>query len=142
MEYRVAVEINAAPDRVWAVLEDVARWPAWSPTMDSVELLTDGPFGRGSKAEVRQPKLAKAVWTVTAFEPGRRFEWSTSSVGVTTRADHVIVPTAAGCQVTLEIAQTGALAGLIGLAFGSLTRRYVDLEGASLKKHCESSGAS
>ncbi|MDT7677384.1 MAG: hypothetical protein QOD82_5286 [Pseudonocardiales bacterium] len=75
MYFEAATEIDAPAERVWAVLADVEHWPDWTPTMTSVRLLTAGPLGPGSAAEIRQPKLPKAVWTVTGFEAGRRWSW-------------------------------------------------------------------
>jgi len=80
MKYEVTEEIDADPSDVWAVLADVEHWPDWCPTMSSVRRLDDGPFGVGSAAEVHQPKLPRTIWRVTEFEPGRRFEWATTSL--------------------------------------------------------------
>ena len=44
--------IDAPTQPVWEVLFDVARWPEWTPTIDSVERLDDGSFGVGSRANV------------------------------------------------------------------------------------------
>ncbi|MGH3669413.1 MAG: SRPBCC family protein [Pseudonocardiaceae bacterium] len=138
MGHEVTVEIDATPEQVWSVLEDVERWPRWSPTMTSGRRLDDGPFGRDSTAEVRQPRLPKNAWRVSRFEPGRRFEWVTSAPGVTIRADHRIVALANHrSRVTLTIAESGVLSRLIAPLSGPFTHRYLTLEAAGLKKRCE-----
>lgn len=138
MRHAVTVEIEAVPELVWTVLEDVTSWPSWSPTMTNVRRLEDGPFGLGSTAEVHQPKLPKAIWRVTEFERGRRFEWTSSGGGITNRANHVVEPAdGQRAVVRLELEQTGPFAPLVGILFGSLARRYVDQEAASLKQRCE-----
>lgn len=110
--------------------------------MTSVRLVDGGPVGLGSAAEVRQPRLPRNVWRVTAFEPGRRFEWSAAGPGVTTRADHRVEPLGdERSRVTLEIEMTGPLAGPASLVLGGLTRRYVAREAAGLKEHCEAGRA-
>jgi hypothetical protein len=35
--------------------------------------LGDGPIGLGSRARIQQPRLTKAVYTMTEFESGRSF---------------------------------------------------------------------
>jgi uncharacterized membrane protein len=138
MRYEVTEEIDVAPSDVWAVLADVGRWPDWCPTMTSVQRLDDGPFGVGSAAEIRQPKLPRAIWRVTEFEPGRRFQWTTTSLGVTTSGDHRIDPLPGGrARITLTIEVTGALAALLTVVVWPMTRRYVTLEASSLKRRCE-----
>src|SRR6202521_532865 len=69
----VAVDIGAPPEKVFGVLCDVERWPEWTPTMTSVQRLDNGPFGVGSSAQVRQPRLRPAVWQGTNLEDGRNF---------------------------------------------------------------------
>jgi Txe/YoeB family toxin of Txe-Axe toxin-antitoxin module len=47
---REEIEIDAAPERVWAVVaEDVKNAPKWTSNLDKVEKLEDGPPGRGTR---------------------------------------------------------------------------------------------
>ena len=78
------VTIAAPPERVWAVIVDVARWPERIPTVDSVERLDDGPLTVGSRTRLRQPKLPEAVWTITELDQGRSFTWESRSPGIAT----------------------------------------------------------
>ncbi|MBL7496874.1 SRPBCC family protein [Frankia sp. CNm7] len=151
MYYETSVRIAAPAERVWAVLRDVERWPEWTPTMSQVHRIesapeyvpgADGPTGELSKGDVvtiKQPRLPTASWTVTAWNPGASFAWTSTNGGTRTVADHQIAPDPDGTSVTvtLSIRQTGPLAGLIALLAGGLTRRYVDTEAASLKSRCE-----
>ncbi len=138
----VTVEIEAEPERVWPVLADVTAWPSWSPTMTSVRLLDGAAFGPGARARVRQPKLPPALWRVTVVRPGQSFEWVSRVPGLTSRADHRLAAAGAGrCALTLEFERTGPLAWLAEPLFASLTRRYLELEAASLKRRCEAGPA-
>ena len=128
------VDIQVPPSRVWAVMTDVETWPEWTPSMTSVHKLDAGPLGVGSRVRVKQPKLAPAVMTVTAWDPDRGFDWVTKNAAVTALARHTIEPADRGCRVTLSVTFSGPLAGLITLLYGGLTRRYIRMEAEGLQR--------
>ena len=70
-KFEVTRHIDAPPQAVWPVISDVARWPEWLPTINTVERLDEGPLRIGSRARVTQPKLPKAEWEVTELVDGR-----------------------------------------------------------------------
>jgi hypothetical protein len=72
--YEASATINASPEAVWAVLIDGAAYPSW----DSGVVRVEGRVAPGEKIKVVSevnPNRAFPV-KVTAFEPGRRMEWS------------------------------------------------------------------
>jgi uncharacterized membrane protein len=132
------VDIAAPPQRVWDVMIDVERWPEWTSSVSSVELLDGGPLKVGSRARIRQPRLAAAVWTVTTIEPGRYFEWRSVLPGLTSIGGHRIQPLGdERCRVLLSVEWKGVLAPLINLIYGELSRRYVTTEAEGLKRRAE-----
>ncbi|MGA7304225.1 MAG: SRPBCC family protein [Rhodothermales bacterium] len=131
------VDIAAPPESVWAVMADVEHWPEWTPSVRSVELQDGKPFEVGCRARIRQPRLAPAIWAVTEIDSNRYFEWQTVGVGVRTVGGHRIDETPSGSRVTLSIDWSGPIAWLVGLLFGGLTRRYMQVEGQGLKQRCE-----
>jgi uncharacterized protein YndB with AHSA1/START domain len=137
MEFEAEFATVAPPTSVWAALVDVESWPKWISSYRSIQRVdTDpvpGPLRVGSRAEVRQPGLATATYTVTSLDPGREFTWETTAAGVRTVARHVVEPADGGSRLRLELTQTGALAGLVGMLLGGKIRRYLDLEGHG---HC------
>jgi Polyketide cyclase / dehydrase and lipid transport len=139
MEFECTVEVAAEPATVWAVMSDVERWPQWDPAVTAVERLDAGPLAVGSEARIRQPRLPSQRWRVTELEDGRAFVWEARSAGVRTVGWHRI---AAGEQgrsvVTLGVRSTGALARVVDLFAGSLTRRYVAVEAEGLRRRSES----
>jgi uncharacterized protein YndB with AHSA1/START domain len=142
MNYEYVVTIHAPREHVWNVLTDVARWPEWTASMSTVTVLGGTALGRGSKVRIKQPKMPALVWEVTEFEPRQAFSWKVQSPGVSTLAVHRI-GSGPGADVTvqLDIQQTGILDRLVGLFTAGMTRRYVQLEAAGLKRRCEETAA-
>lgn len=132
------VEVDAAPAVLWAVLARPQAWPEWTASIDSVETL-DAGLGLGSRVRISQPGMRPLVWTVSEFEPGQAFTWTSSVGGVTTVASHTVGALDGGrrSRLLLELTQRGPLAPLVGLLLGRKTRRYVDLETAGLKTAAE-----
>lgn len=133
------VTIAASPERVWAVVVDVERWPERIPTVDAVERLDPGPLAVGSRTRLQQPRLPTAVWTVTELADGSSYTWESSSPGVTVTASHVVEPHADGSRLTLALTVSGPLSGIGWLMTRSLTKRYVETEAASIKRGAETS---
>lgn len=132
------VNINAPPERVWAVMMAVERWPEWTESMKSVERLDEGEFGVGSKAKLKIRRSPNAnVWTVTELTPNRSFTWETNSGGVKGIATHVIEPDGNGSKVTLTVALSGIVATLFGWMIGSESKKNVEMEAEGLKKRSE-----
>lgn len=134
------VTIAAPPERVWAAVVDVERWPDRIPTVDSVERLDAGPLAVGSRTRLQQPRLPTAVWTVTELTDGSSYTWESRSPGVTVTATHVVEPHPDGTQLTLSVKVSGPISGIGWLMTRSLTKRYVETEAASIKSVAESDG--
>lgn len=131
------VTIAAPPERVWAVVVDVERWPERIPTVDAVERLDAGPLAVGSRTRLQQPRLPTAVWTVTELADGSSYTWESTSPGVTVTASHIVEPHADGSRLTLAITVSGLLSGIGWLMTRSLTKQYVETEAASIKSAAE-----
>lgn len=74
-QLRTDIEIDAAPETVWAVLTDLDAYPDWNPFITSAEgtvavgeRLTNRLAPPGGKAMTFRP-------TVTEIDDGRVFEW-------------------------------------------------------------------
>jgi uncharacterized membrane protein len=140
MRFTTTVEIEAEPAAVWAVMEDVNRWPDWTPTMKSVALTSGEVVGPESTATIRQPALPPAVWRVTSYEAGRSFSWETDVRGVHMVGDHRVEPLPGGRSlVTLGITSSGVLSTIFGPLINGQVRKAVRTEAASLKRHVEAS---
>ncbi len=138
MTIETAVNIAASPEQVWTVLSDVEHWYDWTPSIKSILLLDPKPLHLGSKALIEQPRLPRALWQVTELEQGRGFNWQAKSLGALTVGEHWITPGFQGSvTVTLRVRQTGWLAFLFRPWIEKLTREYMRMEAAGLKRRCE-----
>jgi hypothetical protein len=136
--YEASISIAASRESVWRVLAEVAAWPEWLPTVDSVQPLDGNQLSVGFRYVVRQPKLRPATWIVTEMERPRRFVWQARSPGLLMVAEHSIEERSPGSSnVTLRFSFTGVLGTLIGRLFRSVTRHYLAQEAASLKLKVE-----
>jgi hypothetical protein len=74
-ELRREIEIDAPPERVWAVVTDFAAYPAWNPFVRQI----GGELREGARLEVRiEPPGARAMTfkpTVRAVNPNRELRW-------------------------------------------------------------------
>ena len=137
MRFDHSITVQAPAERVWAIFSDVAKWPEWTPTVDQVERLDEGPIHLGSRTRIRQPKLPVAIWEVTELKEGEYFEWVSRAPGIKTTGGHRVVSTPEGTVATATIIQEGPLGWLFGKLYANLTKRYIALETESLKKVSE-----
>ena len=138
MKFGTTIDIDASADEVWDVLCDVERWPEWTDSVDTVELVGGGPLAIGSTVKIKQPRLPLAKWTVTDIQPGVSFTWVATAPGVHSTATHEISSRHDGIvTVRLELDQRGPLGWLIGTVYGRMTRRYIGMEAAGLKRRSE-----
>jgi uncharacterized membrane protein len=136
------IHIDADAASVWQVMVDAGRWPEWTESVSSVEVLDVGPLAVGHRVRIKQPGFPAATWTVTEVVPERSFTWENRSPGMTSVATHAIDPApAGGVDVTLTIDQTGLLAGPMKALTRARTARYVRMEAEGLKARSEPRGS-
>jgi uncharacterized protein YndB with AHSA1/START domain len=74
-----ALEIDAAPEAVWAVLTDVESWTEWLPEFASARL--DGPLQPGTTLNW-QPQGQTVRSQLVVVEPNKRLIWNGSGGAV------------------------------------------------------------
>jgi uncharacterized membrane protein len=77
----LAIDINAPVADVWAVLTDPNRFPEWITGIQSVEILTEGAYGLGTRYQVTAGAGDRTVeWTVeiTGLESEQRIDFAYS----------------------------------------------------------------
>jgi uncharacterized membrane protein len=137
MRIENSIEIAAPVSRVWDLTIDVESWPEHTPTVTSVELLDDGPLAVGSSARIKQPAQRAKRWTVTAFEPQRRFAWATRTLGTTMTGSHLLAESPTGTTNTLVIDIQGPLARVLAALAGPSIRKAISTENLGFKAAAE-----
>ena len=138
MRLNHSLEISAPIETVWALTEDVERWPELSPTtMTSVERLDTGPLRTGSSARIKQPAQRATVWTVTHATAPTSFSWSTKVGPITMTAIHTLEPTATGCRNTLVVETKGLGSPLLRLIAARKIRQTIETENLCFKRAAE-----
>lgn len=139
VEYEQVIDIQAPADAVWEVLSAVERWPDWTASVHSAQLLDGGGLRPGQRARLRQPGLPVAVWTVERVEHGRTFTWRSDVTGLSSVGEHTVETVGpASSRVVLRLVHRGVLTAVVRLLYARLIRRYVRLEAEGLKRECES----
>ncbi|MEM9460753.1 MAG: SRPBCC domain-containing protein [Myxococcota bacterium] len=112
LEYRVGVNIAAAPDEVWALLTDAPGYPAWNSTVISI----DGTIAPGEQIALKATIDPKRTFdlTVSTFEPGQRLVWEDG--GRAFKGVRTFTLTSRGdgtTDVTMAEVLTGSMMGMI-----------------------------
>jgi hypothetical protein len=135
---RATARSAATPDRLWSLASDVERWGDRLPTVDVVRPLASGPTRVGSRFEVRQPGLPKAVWEVTDWQQqGRSFTWVSTSPGIRSTAVHAVQDIGGGSRLDLSLEWSGPLARVLELLIGRKARGMVETEAETFTRLAE-----
>ena len=136
MRFEAAIDVAAPAQRVFDVYTDVERWPEWTDSVTSVQLLDTGPL-RVSRARIKQPRLPTAEWEVVELVPGQSFSWTARGPGIRTTGHHLVSGRDGPVTVTAALEQAGPLGPVLGLMTKRLTERYLQMEVRGLKARCE-----
>lgn len=141
MKFESIERVAASAARAWEIYRDVERWHEWTASVTSVELL-DGELRIGARVRVRQPRLPTAVWEVTELHErdgeSYHFSWVSRAPGVRTTGIHLVESLGPDeCRVTATLTQEGLLGRILGLVWTRLTRHYLAMETAGLKRRAE-----
>ncbi len=93
--------IAAPPPQVWRLLVDVREWPLWGPSVRRAELHGGGhELSAGARGTVWTRAGVRLPFTVTEFEPGRRWSWTVAGVPAT---GHQVGAAAQGCLARFDV---------------------------------------
>ena len=137
MQFSASTTIAAAPEAIWAILTDAARYPEWDPGVDRIE----GRIAPGEKVTAYTKLSPGRAFPakVTEFQPGRRMVWSGGMPlglfkGVRT---FTLTPQPNGATAfELREEFSGPLLGLIGRSIPNMTSTFEQFA-AGLKRRAE-----
>ena len=112
MKFSASAEINASPEKAWALLNNAEEWPRWIPSLKKIEKVTEGPLGVGSRVLVVARSLITVnLWmTITEFVAGRRVVMEGKVLGVKMTRYYEMEPVG---QNRTKLAAGGEVSGLL-----------------------------
>jgi uncharacterized protein YndB with AHSA1/START domain len=148
IKLQITETIAAPPERVYEALTDLDDAKRWMKGLKSIEKLTQGPFGPGTKwRETRKfmGHQASEVFEVIAAEPSQRLEIFCDGKSGTSKRGHyrftyVLKPDGEGTRLELlgEISQVGWFGELLGRLFAGLYKSAIARDITALKQTLES----
>ena len=135
---RNELDMDAAPERVWAWLIRASLWPTWYVNSANVTIL-DGSGPDLQKGTRFRWKTFGVTITSTVIEyvTGERIAWDAHAFGIDAYHAWVLQPSARGCHVLTEETQHGWLArlGKLFMPNRMYTFHQLWLEGLAAKAH-------
>jgi uncharacterized membrane protein len=133
-----SVEIEAPAQLVWDVFSDVEHWPDWTASVTSLVGLDAAALAVGRRFAIKQPGMAKLVWTVAEIDPASSWTWVQRAPGSLVTARHDVIAQPGGrTLVRQQLDQGGALGALVGRLMVKKTKRFLELEAQGLKARSE-----
>ena len=101
----VTQDIGAPAEQVWAMVSDVTRMGEWSPENEGGTWLGGGTGAHAGAKFRGTNRIGKRTWktvgTVVDADPGRRFFFRVTTIGLKVAEwGYTFESTAAGCRVT------------------------------------------
>jgi uncharacterized membrane protein len=130
-DVEVRRHVAAPVERVWSLATDLAGAPAVMSGIDSVEVLTPGPFAVGTRWRETRTMMGRSAteeMTVTAVDPGRGYTVEAESSGVRYVSTFAFAEAAdGGTDVRMSFGGTpsSAVARVLVAVTGPLARRSV-----------------
>ncbi len=116
---RVDRHISAPAEAAWQLLTDVEAWPHWGPSVRRAALEGGGTrLTAGARGTVWTVAGVRMGFTITEFEPGRRWSWRVAGVAAT---GHEVIDAPDGCRVAFEVPWwAGAYAAVCSVALARI----------------------
>lgn len=119
--------IKATPEKVWSVITDIPGSAATLSGVDSVQLLTDGPYGEGTRWKETRKMMGRSetveMWVAEA-EPNRSTTVKALQGGADYTTRFTLAPSDGGTDLTLtfgaEVLKPTVGSRILMLLFGRM----------------------
>ena len=121
MRFEVEIDIDRAPEDVFALLTDVGRLPEWQTSAVSAE--AEGAAGAGMRIHERRRFMGRefrVVHEVTAYDPPHRFDIRSVEGPLPLTVNHVLEPSRGGTH--LEVIGEAKPKGMLRFAAGAAAK--------------------
>jgi len=119
------IEIDVAPDAVWAWITRAPLWPTWYRNSADVRILQGDACELRLGTRFRWKTFGVAITsTVIEYVPNGRMAWDAHGLGVDAYHAWALAPCTRGCYVLTEETQHGWAARLGGLLMPGRMHRY------------------
>lgn len=102
-EFTIVTVIRRPVNEVWAVVQDVAKTPVWTPGLSEARIVSDGPLEPGSALLYKGTFLGRAYESsavCTALIENKQFATKSTSGPFHIEIDTTLEPVDGGTQVT------------------------------------------
>jgi carbon monoxide dehydrogenase subunit G len=122
--------INAPADKVWAVISDIPGSAATLSAIDSIQMLTDGPYGEGTRWKETRTMMGRSetveLW-VSQADPPRSTTVKAQQGGADYTTRFALVDRDGGTDVTVtfgaEVLKSTRLSKVMMAVFGPIGLR-------------------
>lgn len=136
--YIRSVAISRPPEVVFAFLSDLRNELRWNPDAISVEKLTAGDVGAGTRFRAQWRRTRPTEVEVSAFDPPRSWTTRSRTMGMTVDTHGHVAPTPGGSTYTVMIAAEGTgLARLLAPLAVRMMERGEDRNVANIRAALE-----
>jgi len=128
MKFSSSVWIDAPPEKVFALVDDLERWPEWIPSIEAIEKLSEGPLREGSEIVVtaKSGVRVRLPMTITEFVPGKRGVLKGKVLGTRMVRYYDFEAAGGGTRLTAGGEVTGLLAFLVCVGGQRLSQEIVE----------------
>ncbi len=137
VEHRIVVQ--APPEVLFRIYEDVAHWHTWDP--DTKQATLDGPLRVGAKGSLTPTKGRTVPMVVTGVVAGRSFTVEARIPLFRMVFDHELNPGPTGTEVVHRVTFSGLLAFLLGSMLSRQLHAGLPVTLNRLKQLAESTSA-